>query len=190
LIWYSVSNITCTVSSDIDSPAAHGCRGVFSVQQAVFIRWHLHVSMNVTGTIIEGYRVASGDTDTTPYPESTIVMQTPFFKARGLDISRYYPATLNISIKPHTFKILKPMCTFELVKWSDIVPPETFSFAACRLVVAGMSYECLVYYPHPETKPDHFQDPSTIELLAPYVDSLAYGDTVTIEVNPETIEID
>jgi hypothetical protein len=146
--------------------------------------------MNITGVIIEGYRVASGDTDTSPYPESTIVMQTPHFKVRGLDISQYYPATLNVSIKPHTFKITKPLCTFELVTWSDSVPPETFSFVECRVIKAGTVYECLVYYPHPETKPDHFQDPSTIELLAPYIDSLAYGDTVIIEVNPETIEID
>jgi len=146
--------------------------------------------MKVTGILIEGYRVASGDSAKTPYPQGTIAMQAPHFMAGGLDISCYFPATLNISIQPHTFKIKKPLYTFETIQWSDLVPPETFSFVKCRLVIKETEYSCLVYYPHPETKPDHFQDPATIEVLAPYIDSLTYGDTITILINPDTIEID
>ena len=145
--------------------------------------------MKISGVIVEGYRVASGDTKATPYPQGTIAMQAPHFKAGGMDIGYFHQATLNISIEPHRFKIIKPLITLEHINWSDIVEPETFSFVECRLITTEIEYSCLVYYPHPETKPDHFQEPTTLELLAPFIKTLRYGDTVQVAINPETIEI-
>jgi hypothetical protein len=43
------------------------------------------------------------------------------------------------------------------------------------------------YYPHPETKPNHFQDQSTMELILPYIPGISYGDDVLVSVNQEEI---
>ena len=48
----------------------------------------------------------------------------------------------------------------------------------------------LVYYPHPDTKPDHFQDETTVEVLAPFIDDLATGATVELELRSNEVAID
>jgi len=40
----------------------------------------------------------------------------------------------------------------------------------------------LIYYPHPETKPEHFQKPDVLELLLPFVAGLRYGETFDLEI--------
>ncbi|CDN16785.1 hypothetical protein RintRC_4485 [Richelia intracellularis] len=47
----------------------------------------------------------------------------------------------------------------------------------------------LIYYPHPETKPEHFQSPDVLEILTGYIDNLHYGDELTLEVNSQQIKI-
>jgi hypothetical protein len=46
-----------------------------------------------------------------------------------------------------------------------------------------------VYYPHPETKLRHFQDPSLLEVIAEPIPQIKYGDEVTIRLNPDEILI-
>jgi hypothetical protein len=48
----------------------------------------------------------------------------------------------------------------------------------------------LIYYPHPETKPEHFQAPDILELLLPFVDGLHYGMELTLEIPPEQMAIE
>ena len=47
----------------------------------------------------------------------------------------------------------------------------------------------LIYFPHPETKERHFQSDTTVEVLAPYVEGLAPGAAVTLEVLLREVEI-
>lgn len=47
----------------------------------------------------------------------------------------------------------------------------------------------LVYYPHPETKPEHFQVPGTLEVLTEFIDGLSYGLTVELELNSTQVLI-
>ena len=61
--------------------------------------------LTVKGKVIEGYGVASGKTENSPYPESTIKLQLSHFYSLGLDLNNYYLGTLNISIKPYQFEI-------------------------------------------------------------------------------------
>jgi hypothetical protein len=135
---------------------------------------------SVTGTVCQGFRVASGQNTESLYPESTIAMQMPFFRARGLDLSGYFPGTLNVSIAPKVFTILNPYKTFPLVEWTTLHPPETFSFCRCVLKFQEKQYAGLIYYPHPETKRSHFQDDSVLEILAPKLAGLGYGDEVSL----------
>ena len=106
-------------------------------------------------------------------------MQAPHFLSLGVDVSPFYPGTLNVSIAPHQFE-LKPELTLPLVKWSPNHEPESFSFVPVQLIWQQKSYDGLIYYPHPETKINHFQDPSVIELLMPHIAGLTYGDEVTL----------
>jgi hypothetical protein len=43
--------------------------------------------------------------------------------------------------------------------------------------------------PDPATKADHFQNPTTLELLLPRIDGLEYGDKVIVEVDEQQIEL-
>lgn len=143
--------------------------------------------MKIKGIVIQGYRVASSPSK--EYPYGTLEKQRPYFASRGLDLSAYFNGTLNIDIHPLEFKIRKPALTFQHVEWTDLHPPETFSFSRCTVIFKEAEYEGWVYYPHPETKLRHFQNPSLIEVLAMAIPNIQYGDTVELKINEEEIEI-
>ncbi|WP_348251232.1 hypothetical protein [Leptolyngbya subtilissima] len=111
-------------------------------------------------------------------------MQMPFFAALGLDLTEYFKGTLNISINPRTFQLTDPELTFRQVEWTDRHPPEDFSFSRCRVLFQTSTYNSWIYYPHPETKKRNFQNPSIIEIIAPPIPNIKYGDRVKIEYNP------
>ena len=143
--------------------------------------------MTITGILVQGHQVASRPS--AAYPYSSLEKQKPHFKDRGLDLSPYFNGTLNISIVPLEFEMTKPEFTFPLVEWTDLHPPETFSFSRCKVRFEGKSYNGWVYYPHPETKKTHFQNPSLIEVITYEIAHLKYGDAIEIEVNPLEIKI-
>jgi hypothetical protein len=68
------------------------------------------------------------------------------------------------------------------VKWHPTEPAEDFSFfdvvvhRADVPAVAG-----LIYFPHPATKPEHFQQADVLELLLPWTAGLAYGVEIQLE---------
>ena len=138
----------------------------------------------VSGIVQPGHRVASGTTSDSPYPRGTIEMQLPFFQALGLDLSGYFRGTLNLSLSPHTFQLVRPEFTFRAVAWTDLHPPEDFSFSRCRLIFESTAYDSLIYFPHPETKARHFQNPSVVEVMAPPIANLSYGSQVELDYNP------
>lgn len=141
----------------------------------------------VTGTIVPGHQVASRPSR--HYPQGTIEMQAPFFRTRGLDLDGFFHGTLNISIAPKRFSLRRGTYFFPQVEWTEHHPPENFSFCRCRVTAGGRTVDGWVYYPHPETKVRHHQEQSIIEVLAPWIDGLAYGGAVTLELLPEEIEI-
>lgn len=146
------------------------------------INWKL-----VRGTLVEGYRVASGPSK--DYPYGALDRQRPIFKARGLDLSGYFNGTLNIDIRPHEFRLCKPEFTFRHVEWTDLHPPEDFSFSRCKVVFREVKYDGWVYYSHPETKLRHFQNPSLLEVIAEPIKGIRYGDEVDVLVNGDEIEV-
>ncbi len=142
----------------------------------------------VHGRLRKGYGVASGQAPDSPYPEGRIVIQTPHFLRLGLDIRRFFPGTLNVSIAPYVYRMRRPRWTFPRVEWYEGLR-ETFSFSPCRLVVDQGAVEALVYRPHPETKPDHFQDDSTLEILAPFLGELEEGAELTVRLLSREVEV-
>lgn len=148
-------------------------------------------SMNwirVHGKLVEGYRVASGPS--ADYPFGALDRQRPFFASRGLDLDGYFNGTLNIDISPLAFKLVRPEFTFHNVEWTDLHPPEHFSFSRCKVVFKGVEYDGWVYYPHPETKLRHFQNPSLLEVIAYEIKGIRYGDEVDALVNADEISIE
>src|SRR5664280_1455720 len=102
----------------------------------------------VTARLMQGHRVASGLNGNPRVPGGTLLMQRPHFLALGLDIGVYHRGTLNVSIAPNIYRVVKPRLTFRDVKWHPVEPMEDFSFFDFRLLtpdrppVAG-----LIYYP-------------------------------------------
>jgi hypothetical protein len=139
------------------------------------------------GILTRGHQVASRPSK--DYPFSTLEKQKPVFKSLGLDLSAYFNGTLNISIAPLTFEMSAPEITFEHVEWTDLHPPETFSFSRCTVIFKGTEYSGWVYYPHPETKRAHFQNPSLIEVITYEIPKIHYGDELAVEIDPREITV-
>lgn len=123
------------------------------------------------------------------YPYGALDRQRPIFAARGLDLSGYFNGTLNIDISPRTFNLIKPEFTFRNIEWTDLHPPEHFSFSRCKVIFNGIEYDGWVYYPHPETKLRHFQNPSLLEVITMEIHGIKYGNELDVLVNPEAIEV-
>ena len=144
----------------------------------------------VPGTLIQGHGVASGQGEDPRFPGGTIRMQQPVFADLGLNLDNYFPGTINVSIHPHQYRVKQAKYTFKQVKWADHAPPEDFSFFDCWLM-PGMArrIQGLIYYPHPETKPEHFQDAATLEVITEFIDGLSYGMPLGIELDDSQIRV-
>ena len=146
---------------------------------------------HVHAAVVRGHQVASGKAGDPRFPGGTIRMQLLFFKDAGLDLSPYYPGTLNVSIAPKRFKVVKPVRTFPNLKWHPTQPAETFSFFDVRLLRVGQpDAEGYIYYPHPETKPEHFQQAGVLELLLPFVEGLDVATHLQLAIPADQILIE
>ncbi|GAA0856660.1 hypothetical protein GCM10009114_19490 [Aliiglaciecola litoralis] len=144
---------------------------------------------SIEAILLKGHQVASGANPDTPYPAGSITLQKPYFKKLGLDLSRCFDGTLNLRLPARSFDILKSDFCFEEVQWIQGFRRETFSFVACQLEFQTKCFPAWVYYPHPETKTQHFQQPNLIEILAQKIDNLAYGDTLTLHYDAAKLRI-
>ena len=143
--------------------------------------------ITVHGILVQGYHVASGPSE--DYPYGALERQRPIFQARGFDLGDCFNGTLNVDIRPQAFTMAKPEYTFEHVEWTDLHPPETFSFSRCKVIFREVEYEGWVYYPHPETKLRNFQNPSLLEVIAQPIPEIKYGDALDVLVNTAEITI-
>ncbi|MCC2605431.1 hypothetical protein [Planctobacterium marinum] len=143
----------------------------------------------VHGVVMQGHQIASGMAKDSPYPGGSVSLQMPFFKALGLDLTGYFPGTLNISVAPAQFRMLNPAYCFEKVAWIAGFNAETFSFAECTVWFSGKAYQGFVYYPHPETKTQHFHDASLLEVICQPIKGVHYGNKVRLEYLPEQISL-
>ncbi|HBJ84830.1 MAG TPA: hypothetical protein DDZ88_13355 [Verrucomicrobiales bacterium] len=140
----------------------------------------------IPATIVQGHRVASGLNGNPRFPGGTLRMQLPFFRDLGLDLSRYHLGTLNVSIAPLSYRVVQPKWTFQNVKWHPAEPAEDFSFFDVVVHREGAKPASgLIYFPHPDTKPEHFQSPDVLELLLPWTEGLGYNANIRLDVPAE-----
>jgi hypothetical protein len=138
--------------------------------------------LSIRGVLKPGYGVASGPS--ADYPYGALVRQFPIFKSRGLDLSGLFRGTLNVDIRPRTFEMLNPELTLRNVAWTDLHPPEDFSFCRCRVWFMAGDYDGWIYFPHPETKRRNFHDPSLLEVIAGWIPGIQYGDELEVRTDP------
>ena len=144
----------------------------------------------VPGTVVRGHRVASRSCNDPRFPGGTIALQKPEFRRLGLNLDHFHSGTINLSIAPLLFRIKRASYSFSNLRWSDISAAEDFSFLECGVLLhGGIRFGGLIYYPHPETKPEHFQAPDILEIITFSIARLTYGDRIAIEVDPEQIEL-
>ena len=138
--------------------------------------------------VAQGHQVASGRAFDSPYPHGSILMQKPFFKLGGLDLDAYYSATINLDIRPYKFSFIKPDYHFSKLAWTDGVV-EDFSFIDGEITHKARHYSGVIYYPHPETKPAHIHDASTLEVIAPLIRGLQYGEKVKLTFDANKLKL-
>lgn len=116
-------------------------------------------------------------------------MQAPFFKAGGLDLSYYFNGTLNLNLFPVEFHFKSPAHYFPKVKWSEHFPAENFSFFNCVVHSEReiSQFHSLLYWPHPSTKPEFHQSDSIVEIIAPKIGEIKYGDKVKLSAQTNEI---
>jgi hypothetical protein len=145
----------------------------------------------LTARVVPGHRVASGLNGDTRFPGGTLRMQAPYFLALGFDLGVYHGGTVNVSIAPRKYRVVKAPLSFRNVKWHPVEPAEDFSFFDCRLLRTDAKWIAgKIYYPHPETKPEHFQRPDVLELLLPYINGISTGVELIVEIPAEQITIE
>ena len=136
----------------------------------------------------KGYRVASRPSE--DYPEyGSIEKQKPYFKELGLNLDHVFNGTLNVSIEPYQFEMSAPEFRFTNVKWTELTNAEDFSFSRCKIKFQEVEYDGFVYNPDPKTKKKHFQNTSTVEVLAPFIKGIKYGNELEISLNSVEIKI-
>jgi hypothetical protein len=146
--------------------------------------------VQVKGFVKKGYGVASGKSGNPRFPEGTIEMQKTVFREFGLNLDEYFMGTINVSIFPQKYEIKSAKYTFKNVKWSPNDPAEDFSFFDCRILInENRKLNGLIYYPHPETKPEHFRSPDILEIITSFINDLRYGDELIIEVDNQQLNI-
>jgi hypothetical protein len=132
----------------------------------------------LSGKICAGHGVASGTGPDRRYPAGTILLQQPYFLEQGIDLSPYFAGTLNVDLAPAKPVPQRPLFDGVLRWFGDI--EERFLLSAVHVRAHGRQYAGLWYYPHPDTKPAHFQRDSVVELLLPWIAGLAPGDTLLV----------
>lgn len=138
--------------------------------------------MRIKGKISPGHGVASGISGDDRYPGGTLRQQLPFFADKGLDLSPYYLGTINLDIAPFSYKLGQPKHFLKEINWSSYIPPENFYFFDVVAYKEGNSYDGLIYMPDPDTKVEHEQEKTVLELILPKMEGVAYGDIIEIEV--------
>lgn len=133
--------------------------------------------------LVRGYQVASGQAKDARFPHGTINAQRPFFKALGLNLAGFYAGTLNLKFACKAVYINDADYYFRNVKWHNTLPAEDFKLSYCQLIVNNSDYKALIYQPQAATKIEHFQADNQLEILAPYIDDLKYGDELYLTTN-------
>ena len=137
--------------------------------------------------VVKGHQIASGKADDARFPVGTIKVQADKFKALGLSIEECYPATINAKFFVKCITLNQHDYLFQKVKWHSDMPAENFKFLRCFILKGSNEIPAFIYQPQIETKTEHFQPANQLELLAPYIEDIHYGELLTLKVKKHAI---
>jgi hypothetical protein len=140
------------------------------------------------GPVLRGHGIASGARGCQELGGS-IHAQKPFFRAAGIELGHLHDGTLNVGISPRSFTPVSPAFTITGMKWHPEWPAETFFLFDARIRHGGEEFSGYVYYPDPGTKPSAFLGHDMLEILAPYLSGIGYGDRLDIGIDPSQMDI-
>ena len=148
----------------------------------------------LNGIVTPGYQVASGQAENSPFPAGSIDMQLPYFKQAGWDLHQLIPnlylGTININIAPLEAHVIRPDFVCCHVKWTDHIAPEDFLFVTCQVIHHNKTYDALVYYPSPHTKPAmHKHNFQCLEILSSKIPNLCYNDPIQLDIKTSSVDI-
>lgn len=152
------------------------------------------MNMKIEGIVTQGYRIASGLNTVGvmgPYGEmlkDSFVRQRPFFEAEIPELTAVWTGTINLTIAPRHCVMKK--WDYEITcQWHPGVI-ETFGIVQDVTVYHnGRAYAPgFIYYPLPSEI--HIPRNEIIEILAPKIEGLTYGDEIAIEVSDEKVAIE
>ena len=149
--------------------------------------------LSVTGNVTEGFRIASGSNkEGVPGPHGemlidSFVRQRPFFEAEIPELKHVWTGTINVNISPRLCHILSYDHQITCEWHPGIV--ETFGIVKGVAVQFGRSQyaPAFIYYPLPSDI--HIPRDELIEVLAPRIEGLSYGDRVTLFIPEGKVEI-
>ena len=165
-------------------PAAEDRR---NVQHILRRRPQVEGQVEVQGIVVRGHGVASGAKR--PGEIGTIHQQREVL-GKWIDWTECWPGTINVSIAPHFCVWRRPEPTISRFKWSHEQPPEDFGLSRCRIIAEGSEYRAWVYCPLPRTKTQHLHDASIVEVIAPRIGGLFYGQNVSLSLDARYLAID
>jgi hypothetical protein len=139
----------------------------------------------VPGKIVRGHGVVSGQSKTSPYKGGSLRMQLPFFEKLKIPLAEFYLGSINVDLSPHSIKLVGWDYEARQISWTDLIPPEDFLFSHCKINHHNTLINGMVYYPSPETKVENFHNTNIVEILAPRIDSLKYGDKIELLLNSD-----
>jgi hypothetical protein len=155
-------------------------------------------SILISGMICRGNGDASGQNTGSEYaPDGKIKLQKPIFEriaqsgGINLDLSHMHNGTINIDISPWAFEVLVPDLYFPNVHWwtdKNSGNPTIENFALVKTTLwrpSGVKIGAFIYYVQPVST----EAPSTMEILAPFIQGLNEGDSFAFEVNQDSIEL-
>ncbi len=138
---------------------------------------------SVSFRLIRGRGAASGQREFAALG-GAIAAQSPLFLALGLDLTGYFPGTLNLDLAPKRFEVRSPRLTLRDIKWRVDGKAEDFSFCAAAIELGETHTHALVYYPRTQAP----KAPETVlQVLAPYISGASEGDTGVVWYDPAEI---
>jgi hypothetical protein len=135
------------------------------------------------GMVVTGHGVASGMANDARFPDGTLALQFPHFRAAGIPVDGLAAATINVEV-PGRFAPHSPGYRIVDLEWLEGYPAETFDFFSARVAHQGMVHSALVYRPDPTTKPEFDQPEHVVEVLAPQLEGVAPGTALSVWIDP------
>ena len=101
----------------------------------------------------------------------------------GFPIDHLHFGTLNISIAPKEYETVQSIRTFRNISWHPKTSPEIFP-TIVEFEFRREAFKKSLYTARTPDKPEHFQESTVLEVIAPWIENISYGVTMELAMPP------